>query len=75
MGLGWQIPSSFLETLFIPVTNEARAGTYFAYGYARSKKDNFICSGCRGYYNMVMRFYNEIFVSKDVRSPPNPCGL
>lgn len=30
-----------LETLFIPVTNEARAGTYFAYGYARSKKDNF----------------------------------
>lgn len=30
-----------LETLFIPVTNEARAGTYFAYGYARSKNDNF----------------------------------
>lgn len=30
-----------LETLFIPVTNEARAGTYFAYGYARSKHDNF----------------------------------
>ncbi|MCR4899508.1 MAG: hypothetical protein K5907_01660 [Treponema sp.] len=30
-----------LETLFIPVTYEARAGTYFAYGYARSKKDNF----------------------------------
>ena len=30
-----------LETLFIPVDYEARAGTYFAYGYARSKKDNF----------------------------------
>lgn len=30
-----------LETLFIPITNEARAGTYFAYGYARSKHDNF----------------------------------
>ena len=30
-----------LETLFIPVTDEGRAGTYFAYGYARSKNDNF----------------------------------
>ena len=30
-----------LETLFIPVTDEGRAGTYFAYGYARSKHDNF----------------------------------
>ena len=30
-----------LETLFIPIGNETRAGTYFCYSYGRSKNDNF----------------------------------
>ena len=30
-----------LETLFIPVDYEARAGTYICYSYGRSKNDNF----------------------------------
>lgn len=30
-----------LETLFIPIDYEARAGIYFCYSYARSKYDNF----------------------------------
>ncbi|MBO4533699.1 MAG: hypothetical protein J5726_08415 [Treponema sp.] len=30
-----------VETLFIPIGNETRAGTYVCYSYARSKYDNF----------------------------------
>lgn len=47
-----------LETLFIPIPDEARAGTYVAYGYARSIHDNFnrfsagLALGAMGLFDM-----------------------